>query len=196
MSVPTCEHIKPSGVRCGSPAMRGQQYCFYHVGARACMPRVRAMFHEPSPHLPDAAPMPEFPISFLEDAAAIRIGYMQALYGITSHRLDLRQARLILTALRGASDDLKRMEACVAACAKALPAEKNDGRKRPAADVHSWGSNEWVVESSGRLHRRSKSPAPPGRCCTSRPRASARTRCACPARSAWTRPGGRSAQSP
>jgi hypothetical protein len=122
--------------------MRGQQYCFYHVGARACLPRVRAMFHEPSPQLPDAAPMPEFPIPFLEDAAAIQIGYMQALYGITSHRLELRQAKLVLSALRGASDNLKRMEACVAACAKALPDEKTNNRKRSPAGVRSAGAQK------------------------------------------------------
>lgn len=133
MSVPICQHIKPGGQRCGSPAMNGQPYCYYHTGARACLPKVRAMFHDKSPHLPDAPPMPEFPIPFLEDAASIQIGYMQALYGITSDRLDLRKAKLVLTSLRGATDNLKRMEACVTACAQAASAK--DAKKKMAASL-------------------------------------------------------------
>jgi len=113
MSVAICEHIKPGGARCASPAMRGQHFCYYHAGARQCLPVGRGMFQDPSPGLPDAPPMPEFPIPFLEDAAAIQIGYMQALYGITSHRLDPKQARLVLAALDGARTNLKQMEACV-----------------------------------------------------------------------------------
>lgn len=129
MSVPICEHIKAGGQRCGSPAMNGQPYCYYHTGARACLPKVRAMFHERSPHLPAAPPMPEFPIPFLEDAASIQIGYMQALYGITSHRIELREAKLVLSALRGATENLKRMEACVTACAQGASAAEMKRKK-------------------------------------------------------------------
>jgi len=25
-----CEHIKDNGIRCGSPAMRGRHFCYYH----------------------------------------------------------------------------------------------------------------------------------------------------------------------
>lgn len=124
MSVSLCEHIKPSGARCASPAMRGQRFCYYHAGARECLPVGRGMFQDPSPKFPDLPPMPEFPIPFLEDAAAIQIGYMQALYGITNHRLDPKQARLVLAALDGARTNLKQMEACVAACANSVPDKK------------------------------------------------------------------------
>jgi len=110
VSVSICEHIKPSGARCASPAMRGQRFCYYHAGARACLPVSRGMFQVPGPGSADLPPMPEFPIPFLEDAAAIQIGYMQALYGITSHRLDPKQARLVLAALDGARTNLKQME--------------------------------------------------------------------------------------
>ena len=30
MSVPTCCHRKADGVRCGSPALRGQKLCYFH----------------------------------------------------------------------------------------------------------------------------------------------------------------------
>jgi hypothetical protein len=43
---------------------------------------------------------------------------MEALYGITNHRLDAREARLVLAALNGARTNLKQMEACVAKVAQ------------------------------------------------------------------------------
>ena len=30
MSYPTCNHRKPDGFLCGSPALRGKKLCFYH----------------------------------------------------------------------------------------------------------------------------------------------------------------------
>ena len=30
MSCPTCGHRKPDGVPCGSPALRGKQFCYFH----------------------------------------------------------------------------------------------------------------------------------------------------------------------
>src|SRR6185369_2802080 len=27
---PTCTHIKTDGIRCGSPAMRGRPFCYFH----------------------------------------------------------------------------------------------------------------------------------------------------------------------
>ncbi|HUI82929.1 MAG TPA: hypothetical protein VL240_01830 [Candidatus Binatia bacterium] len=129
-TVTLCHHTKASGARCGSPALRGMRYCFYHYGARQCLPVPRGMFVEPSPKLPDAPPMHDFPIPFLDDPAALQIGYMQALYGITSKRLELKQARLVLTALDGALRNLKQMEAFLGACAKG---KAKAGAKKPAA---------------------------------------------------------------
>jgi len=103
MSVPICEHLKSNGVRCGSPAIRGTRYCFYHLGARHCLMYPSAMIFERSPNLPDLPPMGEFPIPFLDDPAALQIAYMQALYAITSKRLDTRRSRLVLDALNGRS---------------------------------------------------------------------------------------------
>jgi len=81
--------------------------------------------------------MSEFPIPYLEDAAAIQIGYMQALYGITDHRLDPKRARLVLLALDGARSNLKQMEACVTAVANAA-ADRN--RKKQPAGVKRGGA--------------------------------------------------------
>jgi hypothetical protein len=29
-NVKVCTHIKVTGVRCGSPALRGEQFCYFH----------------------------------------------------------------------------------------------------------------------------------------------------------------------
>src|ERR1035437_7626658 len=39
MDLPICEHIKPGGARCGSPAVRDQKYCYHHAGLRKAVPR-------------------------------------------------------------------------------------------------------------------------------------------------------------
>ena len=35
MSVPTCDHLKEDGVYCDSPALHGQNFCYFHLNARA-----------------------------------------------------------------------------------------------------------------------------------------------------------------
>ena len=142
--VTLCHHIKTSGVRCGSPAMRGMRYCFYHLGARKALPVAHGMFVEPSPGLPDAPPMHDFPIPFLDDPAALQIGYMQTLYGITSKRLPPREARLVLAALDGARRNLRQMEALVNAINGA--ARKNG--KKPAAAVQRGRSRSGKRDAS------------------------------------------------
>jgi len=118
-SVTQCHHIKTTGRRCGSPAVRGARYCFYHLGARKCLSNPHGMFVERGLMGLAAPPVLEMPIPFLDDPAAIQIAYMQVLYGITTRRLDLRQARLVLNALNGACKNLKQMDAFVRECAEA-----------------------------------------------------------------------------
>lgn len=128
MNVPVCEHIMPSGKRCGSPALSGKTKCYYHQNLELRLPQGRSMFIE---HKKNAAPgewpIYEFPVPDLEDAVAIQIGFMQALHGVCNGNLPPRQAKLALSALHGASANLKRMQECLAACASAVP------KKAPAA---------------------------------------------------------------
>ena len=39
MHIPTCQHIKADGVACGSPALRGQPFCYFHNEWRTRSPR-------------------------------------------------------------------------------------------------------------------------------------------------------------
>ncbi len=46
MSVRTCDHLKEDGFYCKSPALRGRDYCYFHLklrGRRLNMARARAL---------------------------------------------------------------------------------------------------------------------------------------------------------
>jgi len=33
-SVPTCQHLKVNGIRCGCPALRNRRFCYFHDESR------------------------------------------------------------------------------------------------------------------------------------------------------------------
>ena len=45
MSVPTCDHLKEDGVYCDSPALRGRNYCYFHLNLRGCSPNLANPAH-------------------------------------------------------------------------------------------------------------------------------------------------------
>ena len=40
LHIPQCEHIMDTGFRCGSPALKGQPFCYHHHDVHACRPKV------------------------------------------------------------------------------------------------------------------------------------------------------------
>lgn len=82
-AAPRCVHVKSNGVRCGSPAMRGLPWCYFH----------NRFYNRP---YEDSLPA-------LEDANAIQIAIMQVLDGLRSGRLDRLTAQTYLYALRVAT---------------------------------------------------------------------------------------------
>ncbi len=100
-----CEHIKANGEFCGSPALRGRHYCYFHlthIGRRLHAERVHAQDVEQSV---DAGTLPlELPP--FEDASSIQIALMQVVDAILHGRLDSKRAGLVLYALQTASSNL------------------------------------------------------------------------------------------
>jgi hypothetical protein len=126
-----------SGKRCGSPALRGKTTCYYHLNLAYRLPSGRQMFFEGKKNpAPGEWPVYEFPVPILEDAAAIQIGFMQALHGVCNDNLPPRKAKLVLSALHGASANLNRLHECLAAARNVLekksPAGAKQGRRRRA----------------------------------------------------------------
>jgi hypothetical protein len=81
----TCTHIKISGVRCGSPSLRGEQFCYYHQrmhrGVRT--PR-QSRLH---------------PLACIEDKESIQSALMEVMNALLRNTIDMKRATLILRAL-------------------------------------------------------------------------------------------------
>ena len=87
---PRCMHVRANGVRCGSPAMRENAFCYFHD----------RIYNRPYEQ--------EFPP--LEDAASIQLAIMQVLDGLRRGKLDRGVANSLLFGLQTASANLKRAE--------------------------------------------------------------------------------------
>src|ERR1035437_9870649 len=118
-SLAICEHIKPSGTGCGSPALRDQKFCYYHSKVRKTVPKNNLFVFLDNPGCKENDPYWAFEFPYLEDAAAVQIAFMQFIYGVSQHRMEEWRARMILSALHGAAANLRLMDASSAAGEKA-----------------------------------------------------------------------------
>ena len=100
-----CEHVKASGEFCGSPALRGRKYCFFHlthIGRQLRAERARERASQLGQ--PERAVL-ELPA--LEDADSIQIALMQVIDAILNERLDAKRGGLVLYGLQTASSNLR-----------------------------------------------------------------------------------------
>ncbi len=93
-----CRHIHTSGRRCGSPALRGEQFCYYHHTTRRPGPRYRGV--HPSAY--------DFEMPDLDDLDGIQFALAQVLSLIAANQLDPKRARLLLYGIDTASRNLAR----------------------------------------------------------------------------------------
>jgi hypothetical protein len=84
-NVRDCQHIKVTGVQCGSPAMRGEQFCYFHQRM------LRGVSTPPNARL--------HPIAMIENEQAIQASLMEVINALARNHIDLRRADLILKAL-------------------------------------------------------------------------------------------------
>jgi hypothetical protein len=85
-NIRNCQHIKVTGVQCGGPAMRGEQFCYFHQRM------LRGVKTPPNVRL--------HPIALIEDEESIQASLMEVINALARNHIDLRRAGLILTALR------------------------------------------------------------------------------------------------
>ncbi len=93
-NVRDCQHIKVTGVQCGSPAMRGEQFCYFHQRM------LRGVKTPPNARL--------HPIAMLENEEAIQASLMEVVNALVRNHIDLRRADLILKALNIAVRNSRR----------------------------------------------------------------------------------------
>ena len=101
MKPQTCHHVHATGALCGSLAVKGRDYCHWHMGhlgrrLRAARARSR---HEP----------PALVLPLLDDPIAVHVALMQVLDAIASNDIDAHRGRVLLTGLRFASNSLTKV---------------------------------------------------------------------------------------
>jgi len=93
--VPTCSHIMVTGIRCQSPALRGEQFCYFHQRMLAGVALPRTRLHH---------------VALLENEEAIQVSLMEVVNGLMSGAIDLRRGELILRALNTAVRNSRRVK--------------------------------------------------------------------------------------
>ena len=98
MAVPSCQHVKANGSRCQSPALRNENFCFFHRHTRE---RARRQFLAQRSGL-----KLQFPV--LEDPESIQIAIGDVLNALVSGRIDHKSAGLMLYGLQLAAANIRR----------------------------------------------------------------------------------------
>lgn len=95
-----CGHIRISGTQCGSPSVRGQEFCYYHQQNKLQSIEV---------HLGAGKLGGEMVLPVLEDAHSIQMVVRQVMRLLLQQRIDRRDASLLFYGLQIASGNLKQM---------------------------------------------------------------------------------------
>ena len=94
-NVRKCTHIKVTGQQCGSPALRGEFFCYFHTRViKGVQQRVDMRLDS---------------MALLEDCEAIQFSIMHVVDGLVKGTLDPTRARLIIQALRIATRNAKNV---------------------------------------------------------------------------------------
>jgi hypothetical protein len=107
MDLPLCLYLKPDGTRCGSPAMRDHHFCYHHETVRKLVPKTGVYMLQYQGKTGE--PYDPYELPYLDNNTAIQIGFMQIIHGVGSGLIEPKRARLMLSALFGASANLREM---------------------------------------------------------------------------------------
>lgn len=97
---PHCHHVRASGIRCGSFALRDKRYCYYHQRARPLIVRFSRQGRDPV-----LLPLPLF-----EDAHSIQSTLHSVVYHFLDGTVGPKTAGLLFYAMQIASSNLKQMK--------------------------------------------------------------------------------------
>jgi uncharacterized coiled-coil protein SlyX len=93
-----CRHIKSSGTKCEAPALKGEQFCYFHSRSRSRAHTRRHRDHWQAIEIP-----------LLEDRSAIQRALTEVACAIANHNMDTKRAGLLLSLLLDRlSQDLER----------------------------------------------------------------------------------------
>ncbi|MGA8429138.1 MAG: hypothetical protein WB729_04920, partial [Candidatus Sulfotelmatobacter sp.] len=93
-NVRSCQHIKVTGVPCGGPPMRGEQFCYFHQRL------LRGVKIPPKSRI--------HPIAMLEDEESIQVSLMEIINALARNYIDPRRADIMVRALNIAVKNSRR----------------------------------------------------------------------------------------
>ena len=94
-NIKSCTHIKVTGVRCGSPALRGEQFCYFHQRMLRTVKFPASRVHH---------------TALLEDEESIQVSLMEVVNALLRGTIELKRAELILRALNTAVRNIRRVK--------------------------------------------------------------------------------------
>jgi hypothetical protein len=122
MSIQYCRHIKINGERCGSPALRNELFCYYHVEFKRYHPRCDSrrdqgltVLHPMT--LQDGSQrepifteqLPRLNLPELEDRHSIQVALSMVITALTEARIDPKLAALLFYGLQVASTNAHKL---------------------------------------------------------------------------------------
>src|SRR6516225_4841947 len=116
MQYQTCSHIKEDGVYCGSPALRDQKYCHYHLQQRGRRLRRARALRDNLPYQID--------IQSLDNPYAVRNAITEVAQALAAGELDQAVAGKILYAIQQAASQNKLIAQIEASQAQAQNKDK------------------------------------------------------------------------
>ena len=115
MELRTCDHLKEDGIYCQSPALKGRDYCYFHLnlrGRRLNMARTRALAADQPLDLP-----------FPEDMHSVQVTLFEVVNALVNERIDTKTAGIVLYAMQQASTNLNIKHASQSMCPAVKPDE-------------------------------------------------------------------------
>jgi len=113
-----CRHIFTSGKKCHSPALKDQDFCYFHSNTRQRPTPANAPYKHIAPidHVLDLTP--------LEDADAIQLAISEVVLSLAANTIDNKRARTLFYGLQIASQNWRARAALAAKEAESAERQK------------------------------------------------------------------------
>jgi hypothetical protein len=99
-AAPLCHHVKANGTVCESPALKGEDFCYFHTAPRERTKRQRRAARLRQP----------FQLPLLEDANSIQLAIGETLNALLTGQIDHKTAGLVLYGLQTAAGNIRHTD--------------------------------------------------------------------------------------
>jgi hypothetical protein len=146
-NVKICTHVKATGHPCGSPALTGERFCYFHQRM------IRGVRTPPKSRI--------HPMALIENEEGIQVALMETINAIVRNTIDLKRASLILRALSIAAHNARRVrfDRVESDMVRAIPEYPPVAESKPDSSDHlikaaalSVSSSQWQEEKEPRKY--------------------------------------------